>query len=65
MAWLAKQTREVKEKGAAVKRIIRDEDNTQTIASAGIAAGTAAAASGSASAIAAITAGIASASATA
>jgi hypothetical protein len=29
-AWLAKQAREVKEKGAAVKRIIRDEDNTQT-----------------------------------
>jgi hypothetical protein len=30
-AWLAKQAREVKEKGAAVKRIIRDEDNTQTV----------------------------------
>jgi hypothetical protein len=30
-AWLAKQAREVKEKGAAVKRIIRDEDNTQAV----------------------------------
>jgi hypothetical protein len=30
-AWLAKQPRDVKEKGAAVKRIIRDEDNTETV----------------------------------
>jgi hypothetical protein len=30
-AWLAKQSREVKEKGAAVKRIIRDEDNTANV----------------------------------